>query len=65
MKTIYLASSVQVERLTGQYFANRKPNKSSRSSYDSAAARHLWEVSADLVGLGAAGLGPTREAPER
>ena len=49
--SIYLASSVQVEELTGQYFANCKPKNSSTSSYDSAAARHLWQVSADLVGL--------------
>jgi retinol dehydrogenase 14 len=49
--SIYLASSVQVEGLTGRYFANCKPKKSSMSSYDSAAARHLWQVSADLVGL--------------
>jgi len=52
--SIYLASSVHVEGLTGQYFANRKPKKSSTSSYDSAAARQLWQVSADLVGLPAA-----------
>ena len=49
--SIYLASSVQVEGLTGQYFANRKPKKSSASSYDRAAARRLWQASADLVGL--------------
>ena len=47
----YLASSARVDGLTGQYFANSKPKKSSKSSYDSTAARQLWEVSADLVGL--------------
>jgi NAD(P)-dependent dehydrogenase (short-subunit alcohol dehydrogenase family) len=51
--SIYLASSAQVEGLTGQYFANRKPKKSSKSSYDTAAARRLWQVSADLVNLSA------------
>jgi len=49
--SIYLASSPQVEGLTGQYFASSKPKKSSKLSYDSAAARRLWQVSAELVGL--------------
>jgi hypothetical protein len=49
--SIYLAPSVQVEGMTGQYFANRKPNKSSTSFYDGAGARHLWEVSKVLVGF--------------
>ena len=49
--SIYLASSPEVEGVTGQYFANRKPKKSSPDSYDAAAALRLWEVSADLVGL--------------
>jgi retinol dehydrogenase 14 len=49
--SIYLASSVQVDGLTGQYFANSKPKKSSKSSYDSAASRRLWQLSTDLVGL--------------
>src|SRR5438132_1410330 len=49
--SIYLASSAQVEGVTGGYYSNSKPKKSSKSSYDSTAARHLWEVSTDLVGL--------------
>jgi retinol dehydrogenase-14 len=49
--SIYLASSPRVEGLTGQYFASSKPKKSSKLSYDSAAARRLWQVSAELVGL--------------
>jgi len=49
--SIYLASSPQVEGLTGQYFASSKPKKSSKLSYDSAVARRLWQVSAELVGL--------------
>ena len=49
--SIYLASSPQVEGLTGQYFASSKPKKSSKLSYDSAAARRLWQVSAELVCL--------------
>jgi NAD(P)-dependent dehydrogenase (short-subunit alcohol dehydrogenase family) len=49
--SIYLASSPDVERVTGQYFANGKPKRSSERSYDRAVAARLWQVSADLVGL--------------
>ena len=48
--TIYLASSAQVDGVTGRYFANRKPETSAKASYDTAAAARLWQVSADLVG---------------
>ena len=48
----YLASSPEVEGVTGRYFANRKPKQSSKASYDAHAAARLWQVSADLVGLG-------------
>ena len=48
---IYLASSVEVEGVTGRYFANRKPKDSNKASYDTEAAARLWRVSADLVGL--------------
>ena len=52
--SIYLASSPEVEGVTGRYFANRKPKTSNKASYDTAAASRLWQVSADLVGLTAA-----------
>jgi len=48
---IYLASSPQVEGVTGQYFANRKPKTASKAAYDTAAAARLWQASADLAGL--------------
>jgi retinol dehydrogenase-14 len=48
---IYLASSAEVEGVTGRYFANRRPKKSSKSSYDTAAAARLWQVSARLADL--------------
>ena len=60
---IHLASSPEVEGDTGQFFANRKPRRSSKRSYDQADARRLWEVSAELVGLDpdtASRLGPPR-----
>jgi retinol dehydrogenase-14 len=49
--SIYLASSPDVEGVTGRYFANRKPQASNKASYDAAAAIRLWQVSAGLVGL--------------
>jgi|SRR5215207_680364 len=49
--SIYLASAPEVEGVTGRYFANRKPRKSSRRSYDAAAAERLWQLSERLVGL--------------
>ncbi|HET8643636.1 MAG TPA: SDR family oxidoreductase [Pseudonocardiaceae bacterium] len=51
--SIYLASAPEVEGVTGRYFANRKPRKSSSRSYDTAAAERLWQVSERLVGLSA------------
>lgn len=50
---VYLASSADVEGRTGLYFANRESKKSNASSYDGAAAARLWQISAELVGLGA------------
>lgn len=49
--SVYLASSPEAKGLTGQYFANRRPRQSSKSSYDTEATARLWRVSADLVGL--------------
>ena len=48
---IYLASSPEVEGVTGRYFANRKASQSQKSSYDTATTARLWQVSAGLVGL--------------
>ncbi|MEU7858172.1 hypothetical protein [Nonomuraea sp. NPDC049141] len=41
----------ELEHVTGRYFANGKPKRSSQLSYDEAAAARLWQVSAELVGL--------------
>ena len=48
--SIYLACSPEAEGVTGTYFAGAKPKASSRSSYDTAAAARLWQVSLDLTG---------------
>jgi retinol dehydrogenase 14 len=49
--SIHLASAPDLEQVTGRYFANSKLKRSSKPSYDEAAAAQLWQVSADLVGL--------------
>lgn len=49
--SIYLASSPEVEGVTGKYFVNSKPVRSSPVSYDEAAQRRLWQVSEQMTGL--------------
>jgi retinol dehydrogenase 14 len=58
--SIHLASAPDLEQVTGCYFADNKPKRSSERSYDEAAAARLWQVSADLVGLTAAASTPRR-----
>jgi NAD(P)-dependent dehydrogenase (short-subunit alcohol dehydrogenase family) len=48
---VYLASSPEVEGVTGEYFVNCTATSSSPASYDDEAARKLWDVSASLTGL--------------
>ena len=48
---IYLASSPEVEGITGRYFVNRKPKASSNASHDTTAAARLWQASIDLAGM--------------
>lgn len=49
--TLYLASSPEVEGVTGKYFDKCQPVPSSRNSYDERTAARLWEVSRELAGL--------------
>jgi len=48
--SIYLASSSEVEGVSGKYFVNCKPIASSEVSYNKTASLHLWEISAQLTG---------------
>jgi NAD(P)-dependent dehydrogenase (short-subunit alcohol dehydrogenase family) len=59
--SIHVASAPALEQVTGRYFANSKPKRSSQRSYDEADAARLWEASADLVGLTAAVPGSSRQ----
>jgi retinol dehydrogenase 14 len=48
---IHLASSPDVEGVSGVYFVRKAPRRSSRASHDRELARRLWEVSEALVGI--------------
>ena len=49
--SIYLASSPEVEGVTGQYFVKSIPRRSAAISYDESLQRQLWEQSAKLVNV--------------
>ena len=51
--SIYLACSPDVEGITGKYFARCRQQESSEASRNKAAARDLWNLSAELTGVGA------------
>lgn len=46
---VYLATSPEVEGVTGKYFVNCKEHKSARASYDEITQKRLWEVSEQLT----------------
>ena len=52
---IYLATSPEVEGVTGKYFVKEKAVPSSPVSYDRAAASRLWQISAEMTALPVAG----------
>lgn len=56
---VYLGSSPEVEGVTGKYFHDKQPRRSSSRSYDRALAQRLWRVSEEL----AASTGPAKDAP--
>jgi len=48
---IYLASSPDVDGVSGKYFENKSPKNSSDESNDEAKGRLLWDLTCKLVGL--------------
>lgn len=48
---IWLASSPEVEGISGMYFSDRKVIEAKKVTCDPAARRRLWEISEDLTGL--------------
>jgi hypothetical protein len=51
--SVYLAAFPEVEGVSGKYFVDCREPRSSRESYDEAAAQRLWKVSARMAGAGA------------
>lgn len=47
--TLYLATSPEVEGVSGKYFSDRKAVKSSALSYNEVVRRRLWQVSQELL----------------
>jgi NAD(P)-dependent dehydrogenase (short-subunit alcohol dehydrogenase family) len=50
--SIYLASSPDVEGVSGRYFVKEKPVESSPQSRDQAAWERLWRLSVEMTGVG-------------
>jgi len=48
---IYLATSAEVEGVSGKYFVDLREAKSNAESYDEEVAKRLWDVSEQLVKL--------------
>ena len=48
--SIFLASSSEVDSVSGKYFVKKEPVQSSEASEDVAGAQKLWRVSEQLVG---------------
>jgi NAD(P)-dependent dehydrogenase (short-subunit alcohol dehydrogenase family) len=49
--SIYLASSPEIDGVTGQFFANKKVKTANKVAYDPAMIARLWQASADLVSM--------------
>lgn len=47
---VYLASSPEVERVSGKYFHDERESRTSAAAEDMEAARRLWDVSVRLAG---------------
>ncbi len=48
---VYLASSPDVEGVTGKYFFDMKQRRSSQTSYDEALAQGLWSLTEKVTGM--------------
>ncbi len=49
--SIYLATSKEVDGVSGKYFKKNKVKRSSKRSYDEVIAKRLWHVSIELTGM--------------
>lgn len=48
---LYVATSPELDGVTGKYFAKKRAVRSAEGTYDEASARRLWDVSSQLAGL--------------
>jgi retinol dehydrogenase 14 len=48
---VWLASSPEVDGISGKYFSDRKEIEAKKVAYERAARRRLWEISEELTGL--------------
>ena len=48
---IYLASSPDVEGISGKYFVKKKEHNSIKQSYDEAVQDQLWQISEQMTGV--------------
>lgn len=49
--SLLLASSPELEGVTGKYYSSEKEVRTSRGSYDKSAAERLWDLSEELTGI--------------
>jgi len=49
--SIFLASSPEVEGITGKYFTKKKEKDSSKKSYNEEYAKRLWDISLEMTNL--------------
>lgn len=48
---VYLATSPEVDQVSGKFFREKKAVRTSDLSYDRELARHVWEISERMTGL--------------
>jgi retinol dehydrogenase 14 len=48
---VYLATSPELEGVSGKYFTGKKEGQSSKASYDQQAAGQLWQLSEEVTGI--------------
>ena len=49
--SVYLATSPDVEGVTGKYFEKCAEKRSAEASYNEADAKRLWQLSEEITGL--------------
>jgi NAD(P)-dependent dehydrogenase (short-subunit alcohol dehydrogenase family) len=49
--SIYLATSPEIEGITGKYFINKEQRKSSEESYNKDYSKQLWEICVEITGI--------------